>query len=158
MTPAITALRRAKVAFELLEYTHDPHAPSFGLEAASALGLSPTLVFKTLVAELDGGRLVVALVPADRELDLKALAAAFDVKAAAMAPVAAAERATGYVAGGISPFGQRRALPMVADETLASHARVCVSAGRRGLQVSLAPADVIRVTGARLAPIARDAA
>jgi Cys-tRNA(Pro)/Cys-tRNA(Cys) deacylase len=155
MTPAITALRRARVVFELLEYAHDPTAPSLGLEAASALGLSPSVVFKTLVAELDAGRLVVALVPVDRELDLKALAAALGVRSAAMAPVALAERATGYVAGGISPFGQRRPLPVVADDTLASHARVCVSAGRRGLQVALDPADLLRVTNARLASIAR---
>jgi len=155
MTPAITALRAARVAFELLEYCHDPAAPSFGLEAASALGLDPSLVFKTLVASLDDGRLVVALVPANRELDLKALAGVFSAKSAVMAAVAAAERATGYVAGGISPFGQRRALPVVADETLASHPRVSVSAGRRGLQVALASRDLIRVCGARLAPVAR---
>jgi Cys-tRNA(Pro)/Cys-tRNA(Cys) deacylase len=155
MTPAITALRAARVAFELLEYCHDPAAPSFGLEAASALGLSPSLVFKTLVAELDDGRLVVALVPADCELDLKALAGVLGAKSAAMAPVAAAERATGYVAGGISPFGQRKSLPIVADETLALHERVTVSAGRRGLQVALAPRDLVRVCGARLAPVAR---
>jgi len=156
VTPAVRAVRAAGVAFDLLEYAHDPSAKSFGLEAASALGLDPGVVFKTLVAEVDGGQLVVALVPADRELDLKGLAAACAVKSAAMAPVSAAERATGYVAGGISPFGQRRPLPVIADASLATHARVCVSAGRRGLQVALAASDLVRLCHARLAPLTRE--
>lgn len=155
MTPAVRALLAAGVAFDLLEYAHDPNAKSFGLEAASALGLDPGMVFKTLVARLDGGQLVVALMPADRELDLKRLAAACRAKSAVMAPVASAERATGYVAGGISPFGQRRPLPVIADASLAAHPRVSVSAGRRGLQVALAAGDLVRLCSARLAPLAR---
>ena len=155
VTPAVRALRAAGVAFDLLEYAHDPSATSFGLEAASALGLDPGMVFKTLVARLDGGQLVVALIPADCELDPKRLAAACGAKSAAMATVASAERATGYVAGGISPFGQRRPLPVIADASLAARTRVSVSAGRRGLQVALGAADLVRLCRARLAPLAR---
>jgi Cys-tRNA(Pro)/Cys-tRNA(Cys) deacylase len=156
MTPAVRAAEAAGIAFELREYEHDPSVPSYGLEAAQALGLEPATVFKTLVAELDDRRLVVALVPVHRSLDLKALAAALGAKRAAMAPVAAAERATGYVAGGISPLGQRKRLPVVADASLPAQAQVFVSAGRRGLEIGLAPADLIRVCAAAVAPIARE--
>jgi Cys-tRNA(Pro)/Cys-tRNA(Cys) deacylase len=155
MTPAIAALRRAGVRHEVLEYPHDPRASSYGVEAAEALGVPPAAVFKTLVATTDDGRLVVGCVPVDRQLDLKALAVAAGAKRCEMAEVAAAERATGYVAGGISPFGQKRRLPVVVDASVSALAEIHVSAGRRGLEIRLAPADLLRAAGATTAPIAR---
>lgn len=154
MTPAVTAARRGKIPFELLEYRHDPKAASYGLEAAELLGLDPASVFKTLVAERDDGTLLVALVPVARTVDLKALAAAIGAKRVAMADPAAAERATGYVVGGISPLGQKRRLPIVIDESILALERVHVSAGRRGLEIALAPADLVRLCDAEVAPIA----
>jgi Cys-tRNA(Pro)/Cys-tRNA(Cys) deacylase len=154
-TPATVALERAGVPVRVHAYEHDPRAESYGLEAAEALGLDPPRVFKTLVALLDG-RLTVAIVPVARQLDLKALAAAAGGKRAAMAPVADAERATGYVAGGISPLGTRKALPTVIDDSALPHATVFVSGGRRGLELELAPADLQRLTRAQTASIARD--
>ncbi|RLL66369.1 Cys-tRNA(Pro) deacylase [Streptomyces sp. Z26] len=153
-TPATVAATRAGVPFTTHAYAHDPAAPSYGEEAAEALGLSPGQVFKTLVADVDGA-LTVAVVPVSGSLDLKALAAAVGGKRAAMADPAAAERATGYVLGGISPLGQRRELPTVVDASAAERETVCVSAGRRGLEIELAPADLVALTGARTAPIAR---
>ena len=153
-TPATVALTRAGIAFTLHEYAHDPRATSYGLEAAQALGLDPACVFKTLMAAVDG-RLTVGIVPVSGQLDLKALARAVGGSRAAMAEVAAAERATGYVAGGISPIGQKRAHPTVLDVTALDHATVFVSAGRRGLDLEVAPADLVRVTGATVAPIGR---
>jgi Cys-tRNA(Pro)/Cys-tRNA(Cys) deacylase len=154
-TPAIAALRAAGIGHEILEYPHDPRSRSYGLEAAEALGVAPAAVFKTLVAATDDGRLVVGCVPVDRQLDLKALAAAAGAKRCELAEVAAAERATGYVAGGISPLGQKRRLAIVVDAGVLSLERVHVSAGRRGLEIRLAPADLLRVAGATTAPIAR---
>ena len=148
------ALLRAGVTHELRPYDHDPGASSYGLEAAVALDVAPERVFKTLLAKVDG-RLVVAVVPVSGSLDLKALAAAVGGKRAEMAEAAEAERTTGYVVGGISPLGQRKALPTVVDETASSFETVLVSAGRRGLDVELAPADLVRLTSARLAPIGR---
>ncbi|HEX5514141.1 MAG TPA: Cys-tRNA(Pro) deacylase [Gammaproteobacteria bacterium] len=154
MTPAVVAAQHAKIAFTLHEYRHDPNAASYGLEAAEKLGLDPAQVFKTLVASVDG-KLVVGLVPVARSLDLKALAAAVGGKRATMAEIAAAERATGYVAGGISPLGQKKRLPMVIDESALPLPRIHVSAGRRGLEIELAPADLLRLCGASTASIAR---
>ena len=136
-------------------YTHDPATASYGLEAASLLGLPPEQVFKTLLADADGD-LVVAIVPVTGSLDLKALAVALGAKRASMAERAAAERVTGYVVGGISPLGQKRALPTVVDETAELFDTVYVSGGRRGFDLGLAPADLIAATHARVAPIARD--
>ena len=136
-------------------YAHDPATASYGLEAASLLGLPPEQVFKTLLADADGD-LVVAIVPVTGSLDLKALAVALGAKRASMAEPAAAERVTGYVVGGISPLGQRRALPTVVDETAELFDTVYVSGGRRGFDLGLAPADLIAATHARVAPIARD--
>ena len=146
-TPATVALTRAGIGFTLHEYDHDPRATSYGLEAADALGLDPARVLKTLMATVDG-RLTVAVVPVAGQLDLKALARAVGGSRAAMAEKAAAERATGYVAGGISPVGQRRPHPTVVDTTALEHATVFVSAGRRGLDLEIAPADLVRITGA----------
>jgi Cys-tRNA(Pro)/Cys-tRNA(Cys) deacylase len=153
-TPATVALTAAGVAFELHEYTHDPRAASYGLEAAEALGLEPAQVFKTLMANVDG-RLTVGIVPVSGQLDLKALARAVGGSKAAMADVAAAERATGYVAGGISPVGQKRLHPTVLDETALGFETVYVSGGRRGLDLAVAPDDLVRVTNGVVAPISR---
>lgn len=155
-TPATVALTRAGVAFTAHPYDHDPRAESFGLEAAQALGLDPARVLKTLVASLDG-RLVVGVVPVAGRLDLKALARALGGSRAAMAEAAAAERATGYVVGGISPVGQRRAHPTVVDATALAHPTVFVSGGRRGLDLELAPADLVAVTSAVVAAVGRPA-
>ena len=152
-TPAIVAAERAGIAFGVLEYTHDPAAASYGLEAAVALGLDPASVFKTLVAALDGGALVVAIVPVGARLNLKALAGALGGKRAEMADGASAERATGYVLGGISPLGGKRALPTAIDMGALAHPTIHVSAGRRGLELALAPADLVRLTRAIVAPL-----
>jgi Cys-tRNA(Pro)/Cys-tRNA(Cys) deacylase len=155
VTPAIRAAEQARIEFEVLTYEHDARARAYGPEAATRLGLPPSAVFKTLVARAAGPGLVVALVPVDRELDLKALAAAVGGKRAEMAAAAEAERATGYVVGGISPLGQRRHLPTVVDESALGLARMFVSAGRRGLEIALRPADLIALCRATTASIAR---
>ena len=146
-TPATAVLTAAGVPFVLHPYTHDPSSASYGTEAAEALGIDPARVFKTLMATVDG-RLAVAVVPVSGQLDLKALARALGGSRAAMAEVTAAERATGYVAGGISPVGQRRSHPTVLDSTALDHPSVFVSAGRRGLDLEIAPADLVRITEA----------
>lgn len=153
-TPATVALTAAGVPFTVHSYDHDPSHPSYGEEAAEAMGVSPDRVFKTLVADVDGA-LTVAVVPVAGRLDLKALASAAGGKRAAMADPALAERTTGYVRGGISPLGQRKRLPTVLDESAARHETICVSAGRRGLEVELSPADLRDLTSAVLAPIGR---
>jgi Cys-tRNA(Pro)/Cys-tRNA(Cys) deacylase len=153
-TPATAALTAAGVAFTQLAYDHDPAAPSFGLEAAQALGLPAEQVFKTLLVDTGDG-LAVGVVPVTGSLDLKALAAALGVKRVTMADPAAAERSSGMVVGGISPLGQRRALPTVVDESVDLFEVVYVSGGRRGLDVGLSPADLVRLTGATVADIAR---
>jgi Cys-tRNA(Pro)/Cys-tRNA(Cys) deacylase len=153
-TPATVALTAAGVSFELRSYEHDPRATSYGAEAAEVLGVDPARVFKTLLASLDS-RLVVGIVPVTGHLDLKALARALGGSRAVMAEVAAAERATGYVAGGISPFGQKRALPTAVDASALDHETVLVSGGRRGLDLEVAPRDLVAVTGAVTATIAR---
>jgi Cys-tRNA(Pro)/Cys-tRNA(Cys) deacylase len=153
MTPAIRALQKAQVAFTLHPYEHDPSAESYGLEAAEALGVPPERVFKTLVCSADGVGLLLALVPASGQLDLKALAAALGVKKAGLADPEAAQRATGYVLGGISPLGGRKALPTLIDASALGHETIHVSAGKRGLQVELAPADLVALTGASSAEL-----
>jgi len=152
-TTATLALERARVPFTLHEYAHDPRHDSYGLEASEALGVPPERVFKTLVAAVDG-QLAVGVVPVHRQLDLKALAAAVGGKKAVLAEVAVAERATGYVAGGISPVGQKRRLPVVIDASALEQATMFCSAGRRGLEIELAPADLVTAAGATVAPIA----
>jgi Cys-tRNA(Pro)/Cys-tRNA(Cys) deacylase len=147
-TAAIVAAERAGIAFQVHEYEHDPRAPSVGLEAAEKLGLDPARVFKTLVADVDG-TLTVAVVPVEAQLDLRALG-----KRARMADPRAAERATGYVAGGISPLAQRRPLPTIVDESALAYETIHVSAGRRGLELELAPADLLALTSGRTAAVA----
>ncbi|MGA5180222.1 Cys-tRNA(Pro) deacylase [Streptomyces pseudogriseolus] len=153
-TPATVALTAAGVPFTVHSYEHDPSHPSYGEEAAEAMGVSPDRVFKTLVADVDGA-LTVAVVPVAGQLDLKALAAAAGGKRAAMADPALAERTTGYVRGGISPLGQRKKLPTVLDASATRHDTICVSAGRRGLEVELTPTDLTTLTAATVAPIGR---
>lgn len=152
-TPATAVLTKAKIAFTLHPYDHDPRAETYGDEAAAALGVAPERIFKTLIAVVDGA-LVCAVVPVARHLNLKALAAAVGGKRGAMAEPAAAARATGYVVGGISPIGQRSKLPIVVDASADGFETVFVSAGKRGLQVELGPGDLIAATHARFAPIA----
>lgn len=153
-TPATVALTAAGVDFTQHPYDHDPAAPSYGLEAAEVLGQPPEQVFKTLLVDTGSG-LAVGVVPVAGSLDLKAMAAALGVKKVSMAEPAAAERVTGYVVGGISPVGQKRPLPTVVDASVEAFDVVFVSGGRRGLDLGLAPADLLRVTRATLAPIAR---
>ncbi len=129
--------------------------PAYGIEAALALGVAADRVYKTLVAAVDG-RLVLAVVPSGTDLDLKRLASAFGGRRAELADPMEAERATGYVIGGISPLGSRRPLPVVLDEGSSKHRTIFVSAGRRGLQLELAPADLARLTGATVAHLGRD--
>ncbi len=142
------------MTFATHTYAHDPKHESYGLEAAEALGLDPAAVFKTLVADVDG-KLTVAIVPVEHQLDLKALARAVDGKKAQMADVKHAERTTGYVAGGISPLGQKKRLPTVLDDSALALATIHVSGGRRGLEIELAPADLLALTSGVAAPIAR---
>ena len=152
-TPATALLTKQKIAHTVHTYVHGD-GQAYGTEAAEAMGVDPGRVFKTLVADVDGV-LTVGIVPVAGSLDLKALAAAVGGKRARMAEVADAERATGYVAGGISPLGQRSALPTVVDETIYLHDEVYVSGGRRGLDVCLAPDDLVRLTDAVVADLAR---
>lgn len=162
-TPATEALRRAGVPHVLHEYDPDERPatgrdraarPHYGRDAAAALGVDPSRIFKTLVAEVDG-RLVAAIVPVAVELDLRRLAEAIGGRRAVLADPVAAERATGYVVGGISPLGGRRSLPTVIDNSALGHATVLVSAGRRGLQVELRPAALVGLTRGRTAAIGR---
>ena len=154
-TPALVSLTTAGVEHTAHTYEHDPASDlGYGLEAAAALGVPPEQVFKTLMTTVDG-TLTVAVVPVTGELDLKALAHAVDGKKANLADKHDAERATGYVVGGISPLGQRQRLRTVVDATAQGHETVFVSGGRRGLDVELAPVDLIRLTDAVVAPIAR---
>ena len=153
-TPATLALDRAGVSYTPHAYDHDPRAESYGLEAATALGLDPRRVFKTLLAKVDT-TLVVAVVPVSGQLDLKALAAAVGGKRAVMAEVAEAERSSGMVAGGISPFGQRKRLRTVLDDTAADHPTIYVSGGRRGLDVEVSPDTLVTLLDATLAPVGR---
>lgn len=152
-TPATALLTRQRVPHTLHPYDVAPDTPNYGAEVAAALGVPPERVFKSLVAEVDGA-LTVAVVPVTGELDLKSLASAVGGKRAALADRALAERTTGYVRGGISPLGQRKRLPTVVDASAERFATVYVSAGRRGLQLEISPADLIRLTAARTAPLA----
>ena len=157
MTPAVKSLERAKVAFKLHEYEHDPAADSFGQETAEKLGVDPQRIFKTLVAATDAGKLVMAIVPVSGRLNLRALAKELSVRRAEMADPARAEGATGYVVGGISPLGGRKAMPVLIDRSVMDHATIFISAGRRGMQIEIAPADLVRLIKASLAYIAAPA-
>jgi len=156
MTPAITALETAGVSFTLHPYAHTGDADGFGDEAASKLGVEPGRMFKTLVVKTDADDLLLALVPVSARLDLKALRNLLGVSKVEMADPKIAERTTGYVVGGISPLGGRRQLPAVIDETVDLYDTVFFSAGRRGLQVELTPADLVRLTDAKTGAIAEE--
>lgn len=151
-TPATTALEKAGVAFTLHEYDYDPNAEKIGLQAAAALGIAPQRLLKSLMARA-GGQVVCVLVPSDREVSLKKLAAAAGAKDAAMLPAAEAERITGYRVGGISPFGQRRKPRVFVDDSVLAHPTVLLNGGRRGLQIEIAPADLVRLLDATAAEL-----
>jgi Cys-tRNA(Pro)/Cys-tRNA(Cys) deacylase len=153
-TRATDLLARSGIPHTVHRYTHDPRHPSYGQEASEALGVPPERVFKTLVADVDG-TLTVAVVPVAGSLDLKALATALGGKKAAMAEPVQAERATGYVTGGITSLGLRKRLPVVVDASALEHETVFCSAGQRGLEIELAPSDLVATAGAQVAPIAR---
>jgi Cys-tRNA(Pro)/Cys-tRNA(Cys) deacylase len=152
-TPATLALDRAGVAYTLATYAYDPNADRIGLQAAEALGAPPAEVLKTLIVKADGKPACVVLA-SDREVSMKRLAAALGAKACEMTPPADAERITGYRVGGVSPFGQKKRLPTVIDAEAAALARAYVNGGQRGLQIRLAPGDLIRALGAKIAEIA----
>jgi Cys-tRNA(Pro)/Cys-tRNA(Cys) deacylase len=154
VTPAIKLLEKAGVDHEVVSYDHDPAAESYGIEAATALGVDPAQVFKTLLATLDGTETVVAVVPVTGRLDLKALAKAAGAKKAAMTDPGVAERLTGYVVGGISPLGQRKQLRTFVDRSAEELATMHVSAGRRGLEIVLAPDVLADMAGAALVSLA----
>ncbi len=156
MTPAIDLLKKHKAAHQVHSYSHDPKAASYGLEAAEKLGLPPERVFKTLLAASEKGELLVAVVPVAGSLDLKALAQAAAVKKVDMADPNAAQRATGYLLGGISPLGQKKRLRTFIDSRAQSFETLYVSAGRRGLEVELSAAVLAQLTGASFAAIGRD--
>jgi Cys-tRNA(Pro)/Cys-tRNA(Cys) deacylase len=153
MTPAILAARKAKIAHQVHEYTHDPTSESYGAEAAEKLGLAEDRVFKTLVVSVGTGELVVGVVPVSSMLNLKALAKILGAKKAAMAKPADVERVTGYVLGGVSPLGQKKRLKTIIDASARTFPTIYVSAGRRGLQIELDPEDLTRLTGGRFAEI-----
>lgn len=159
-TPAITALERAEVPHTVHRYTHDPRSEAYGAEAvdalAESLGVSASQIFKTLVVELSGGSrpgLAVAVLPVPARLSMKAAAAALGASKARMAEAAAVTRSTGYVLGGVSPVGQRTSLPTVVDASALAFDRVLCSAGRRGLEIALSPADLVATTAAVVADI-----
>ncbi|WP_221797791.1 Cys-tRNA(Pro) deacylase [Oceanobacter mangrovi] len=158
MTPAIKAAEKAKVSHQVHEYHHDPRAESYGLEAAEALGIAPERVFKTLLVSLTGhkSQLAVGIVPVNHQLSLKAIAKALGAKKAEMADPKLAEKTTGYVVGGISPLGQKKALPTVLDSSAEQHPTIHVSAGRRGLEIELSAADLVSLTRGQLAAIAAE--
>ncbi|HEU5265055.1 MAG TPA: Cys-tRNA(Pro) deacylase [Jatrophihabitans sp.] len=152
-TPATALLSRLTIAYTLHPYQHDPRSPAYGEEAAAALGVDPAQIFKTLIASVDG-KLACAVVPVAARMDLKRFAATLGGKRAELAEATVAARATGYVVGGISPLGQKSRLRVVVDDSAQRFPSVYVSAGKRGLQVQLAPADLVRAASAVLAPIA----
>jgi Cys-tRNA(Pro)/Cys-tRNA(Cys) deacylase len=146
LTPAIDALRAACVEFDIRSYEHDPKSRTYGLEAAEKLDLLPEQVFKTLVVELDGAALCMGIIPVVFQLNLKRLAKSAGAKRAAMAPAKAVERATGYVMGGVSPFGQKRAMPAFIDTSAMNYLSVFVSGGKRGLDLEITPNDLLIIT------------
>jgi len=156
MTPAINLLKKRKTSHNVHSYQHDPNHQSYGLEAAEKLGIPPEQVFKTLVAELGDGSLVVAIVPVNQMLSMKQLAKSAGAKKAGMAEKKSVEKATGYVLGGVSPLGQKKLLPTFLDDSAAGFATIFVSAGRRGLEIELAPADLLQLTRGALAPLCQE--
>ncbi|WP_404366407.1 Cys-tRNA(Pro) deacylase [Marinobacter sp.] len=156
MTPGIRMARKAGISHTVHEYQHDPAAASWGTEAAEKLDIEPARVFKTLVVRLASGELVVAVVPVSDMVSMKLVARAAGAKKAAMAEQSAVERATGYVLGGVSPLGQRKRLRTFIDESATAFATICVSAGRRGLEIELAPRDLAALTAGQLMPLVQN--
>ncbi len=156
MTPGIDAAKKAKVDHRIHEYAHDPASASYGLEAADKLGVEPARVFKTLVVALDGNELAVAVVPVSASLSMKRIARAAGRKKAGMAEKNTVERATGYVLGGVSPLGQKKRLKTFIDVSARRFDTLFVSAGRRGLEIELAPDDLAALTGASFVPLQQD--
>ena len=156
MTPGILAAQRARVAFTVHEYEHDPAAESYGNEAVEKTGANPDQVFKTLVVSLDGKDLAVAVVPVSAMLSLKLIARAAGAKKAAMADKQLVQRTTGYVLGGVSPLGQKKRLKTFIDQSAENFETIFVSAGKRGLEIELAPEDLARLTGATFALLQQD--
>jgi len=156
MTPAITALKRSSVQYQVHEYHHDPAADSWGIEAAEKLGVRQEQVFKTLVAETENHKLLVAVIPVNRKLNMKQLAKAAGCKRAAMAQPATVERSSGYVLGGVSPLGQKKNLATFIDESALQFDTIYVSAGRRGLEIELSPVDLKTLTRAVVADLQTD--
>ncbi|MCG6930817.1 MAG: Cys-tRNA(Pro) deacylase [Desulfofustis sp.] len=148
MTPAVNLLKRNRISFTLHRYTHDANHPSFGLEAAEKLGVNPERVFKTLVVQLDGNDLAVAVLPVSRTLNMKEMARVFQVKKVAMAEAGPVQNTTGYVLGGVSPLAQKKALPTVVDSSAFGFTTIFISGGRRGVEIELDPADMLRLCNA----------
>lgn len=157
MTPAINAAKKAKVDHKIHEYKHDPKAESYGDEAAKVLNIEPSQVFKTLLVALNGDqkKLAIGVVPVSGQLDLKVMASALKVKKVVMANPEDAERATGYVVGGISPLGQKKRLPLVLDASASSFKTIFMSAGKRGLEIEMSSVDLLKLTAGVLAPIGK---
>lgn len=157
MTPAVNCAKKAKIHYQTHSYQHDPNAASYGEEAAQALGIDPQRVFKTLLVSLDGNpkKLAVGVVPVSGTLDLKAIGASLKSKKVAMADPAEAQRATGYLLGGISPLGQKKRLPLVLDQSADAFETIYVSGGKRGLEIELAPADLLQLTSGQYGDIGR---
>ena len=157
MTPAINVAKKAKVKFNVHEYQHDPNVASYGDEAAQAIGVDPARVFKTLLVSVNGNanKLAVGVVPVAGQLDLKAMAMALNAKKVVMANPEDAERATGYIVGGISPLGQKKRLPLVLDESAKQFESIFMSAGRRGLEIEMSHLDLLSLTNGQLATIAK---
>ncbi|MFT5700451.1 MAG: Cys-tRNA(Pro)/Cys-tRNA(Cys) deacylase [Desulforhopalus sp.] len=155
MTPAINEAKKQKIKYEIHQYIHNPGNSSYGMEAAESLNIGAERVFKTLVVQLDNGKLTVGIVPVAGQLNMKQFAKAAGGKKAAMADANLVERSTGYVLGGVSPLGQKKRLPTVIDSSATGHETIFVSAGRRGLEIELSPDDLCRLTSATFAPIAQ---
>jgi Cys-tRNA(Pro)/Cys-tRNA(Cys) deacylase len=153
MTPGINAARKAKIAHKVHEYVHDPASESYGLEAAEKLSVPEARVFKTLVVSLDSRELAVGVIPVSSMLSMKRMAKAAGAKKASMADRADVERSTGYVLGGVSPLGQKKRLKTIIDSSASQHPTIYVSAGRRGLEIELSPADLVRLVNGVLAEI-----
>jgi Cys-tRNA(Pro)/Cys-tRNA(Cys) deacylase len=153
MTPAIKLAEKRGITFTVKSYEHDPKTSSYGLEAAEKLSINPAQIFKTLVVKLDTGKLAVGIVPVTGSLNLKNIAKALGAKKAAMAPANEVQRSTGYVLGGVSPLGQKKRLPTVLDASAADFTEIHFSAGKRGLEIAMAPQDLLDLTAGHLASI-----
>ena len=155
MTPAINTARKAGIYYWIHEYSHDPTAESYGLEAAEKLQLDPARVFKTLVVKLDSKQLAVAIIPVQSQLNMKRIASAAGAKKAEMADKVDVQRSSGYVLGGVSPLGQKKALPTFLHDSAEEYETLFVSAGRRGLEIELSPGNLLSLTNGRTADLCK---